>query len=366
MLKFGNKEFRNLEEQVQYLTSALESGKLIDELGIKVLGVYPTIADALATVPGPYYFGDAFEVGMTKPYQLYIYTRKDGSEQVGEWIDFGPFPAPGPQGELGPTPSISIKANVINTTGIPEATVIKTGTDKAPIFNFTFKNIKGERGREGMQGIQGKDGKTGPIGPRGLKGDKGDKGETGPAFHVQGTLASTSQLPTPTAEMQDKGYAYLIADDQGVKHTWVIQGPDSGPFSWIDIGTAGVGVKGDPGENGKDGIGLNTLTDVNLTLGDTTVQYDTTEGMQINSTGRFTYTDGNHDAMIDLAIPIKAGKGIVIDKSADSESVDIKVDNNVVTKDAKDQIILTKAGSTTNLDPGLINLSYESSTTGKY
>lgn len=163
--------------------------------------------------------------------------------------------------------------------------------------------------------------------------------------------------------MQDKGYAYLIADDQGVKHIWVIQGPEGGPFSWVDVGTAGVGVQGPAG---KDGIGLNTLTDVNLTLGDTTVQYDTTEGMQINSTGRFTYTDGNHDAMIDLAIPIKAGNGIVIDKSANSESVDIKVDDNVVTKDSYDQIILTRAGETANLRPSQLTISKESSTGGIY
>ena len=80
MLKFGNKEFRSLEEQVQFLTEALRTGKLIDELGIKVLGVYPDILTATTAVPGPYYFGDSFEVGTKKPYQLYIYTRKDGSE----------------------------------------------------------------------------------------------------------------------------------------------------------------------------------------------------------------------------------------------------------------------------------------------
>ena len=70
----------NLEDQVAYLTDALQTGKLIDELGIKVLGVYPDILTATTAVPGPYYFGDAFEVGTKKPYQLYIYTRKDGSE----------------------------------------------------------------------------------------------------------------------------------------------------------------------------------------------------------------------------------------------------------------------------------------------
>ena len=74
----------NLEDQVAYLTDAIQTGKLIDELGIKVLGIYPSIQTAMNIVPGPYYFGDAFEVGAAKPYNLYIYTRKDGSEQIGE------------------------------------------------------------------------------------------------------------------------------------------------------------------------------------------------------------------------------------------------------------------------------------------
>ena len=82
-------------------------------------------------------------------------------------------------------------------------------------------------------------------------------------------------------------------------------------------------------DGGKDD-GINSLTDVNLTLGNTTVQYDTTEGIQINSTARFTAQGTNHDAMMDLAIPIVAGDGIVIDKAADSEKVNVKVDKNKI------------------------------------
>ena len=82
-------------------------------------------------------------------------------------------------------------------------------------------------------------------------------------------------------------------------------------------------------DGGKDD-GINTLTDVNLTLGDTTVQYDTTDGIQINSTARFTAEGTNHDAMMDLALPIVAGDGIVIDKAADSEKIDVKVDSSKV------------------------------------
>lgn len=82
-------------------------------------------------------------------------------------------------------------------------------------------------------------------------------------------------------------------------------------------------------DGGKDD-GINSLTDVNLTLGNTTVQYDTTEGIQINSTARFTAQGTNHDAMMDLAIPIVAGDGIVIDKAADSEKIDVKVDSSKI------------------------------------
>lgn len=79
-------------------------------------------------------------------------------------------------------------------------------------------------------------------------------------------------------------------------------------------------------DGGKDD-GINSLTDVNLTLGDTTVQYDTTNGIQLTSTGRFTYAGGNHDATIDLDLPIIGTNGIVIDKATDSEKIEISGKN---------------------------------------
>lgn len=301
MLKFGNKEFRSLEEQVQFLTEALRTGKLIDELGIKVLGVYPNLQTAITAVPGPYYYGDAFEVGTTKPYNLYIYTRKDGSEQVGEWIDFGPFPAPGPKGNKGDK----------GDAGTP-------GRDgeRGPI---------GAPGPQGIQGLKGDTGATGPIGPIGPKGDKGD---VGPSMNIQATLSSADQLPTPTIELKNIGAAYLIPHTTGSethKHIWVIQGTTEANLQWTDLGISGE--QGPAGPAGTDGLGWNTLTDVNLTLGDTTVQYDTTDGIQISSTARFTAQGTNHDAMMDLDIPVVGKDGIVIDKAADSEKIEISGKN---------------------------------------
>ena len=319
MLKYNGKEFRNLEDQVGYLTDAFKSGKLIDELGIKVLGVFSDLTTAKETIRPPYEYGDAFEIGTTKPYNLYIYTRN-----IEDFFDFGPFPAPGPEGKLGPTPSISINANVTDTTGTPEATVVKTGTDEAPVFNFTFKNIKGERGREGMQGIQGPRGDMGSMGPIGPRGYPGPKGDTAPAFKLLGDLTSTSQLPTPTAELQSQGAAYTIPNAQGIKHIWVIQGTDS--LLWVDIGASGVqGPKGDPG------LGLNDLQSVQ-DVGAPSVTYNTTNGITINNTGRYTYSSGQVDVSTQRKIPLIAGEGISIEATNEADKVIIK---NLNTKALK-------------------------------
>lgn len=79
-------------------------------------------------------------------------------------------------------------------------------------------------------------------------------------------------------------------------------------------------------DGGKDD-GINSLTDVNLTLGDTTVQYDTTDGIQMTSTGRFTYAEGTHDATIDLDIPIIGTDNITIDKASGSEKIEVSGKN---------------------------------------
>ena len=116
--------------------------------------------------------------------------------------------------------------------------------------------------------------------------------------------------------MKSKGYSYIIPDAEGVKHVWVIQGTDT--LQWTDLGTAGV-----QGEKGEPGVGINTLTDLNLTLGNTTAQYNTTDGIQLTSTGRATYNGEQHDFTTDLDLPIIGKDGITINKAADSEKIEI-------------------------------------------
>lgn len=173
---------------------------------------------------------------------------------------------------------------------------------------------------------------------------------------ILGIYTNTSDLPT---ENNQYGDAYLIGTQQpydlyywttGNKFEKVGEFPTTGPVGPAgpqgeqgvpgekgdtgDKGERGVqgapgpsGVQGPAGAKGDQGIGINSLTDVNLTLGDTTVQYDTNDGIQLTSTGRFTYAEGNHDATIDLDIPLIGTDGITIDKASDSEKIEISGKN---------------------------------------
>ena len=342
MLKYGNRELRNLEDQVEKNAQDIEDFKngnqTIAEFGITVVGILATAAELPAQGEN---FGDAYLIGSSTPYDMRVWTR-DVANNTAKWVDLGAFPLQGPKGDKGDIGSV-IRSDagepLNNPTSLYDFYIDRiTGYWYAPYLNetgygwlkaFTLKGEKGDRGEQGKQGAQGltgPQGKTGPIGPQGQKGDKGD---VGPAFNVQGTLASTANLPTPTAAMQDKGYAYIIPDAQGTKHIWVIQGPGVGPFKWVDVGAAGVGIQG---EKGTDGVGLNTLTDTDITYGNVTVTYDTTNGIGINGTMRQTYDGTNHDSTVDMHIPLVPGNGILIDKQAGTEKVEVKVDTTVVKK----------------------------------
>ena len=342
MLQFGNKEFRNLEEQVeknvQDIQDFKDGNQTIAEFGITVVGILATAAELPAQGEN---YGDAYLIGSSTPYDMRVWTR-DVANNTAKWVDLGAFPLRGPKGDKGDIGSIIYADSgepinnptddfqfYINTTTGYWYIPVPTETGWTWAKRFTLKGEKGDRGLQGKQGAQGLTGPQGKVGPIGPAGPIGPKGDVGPAFNVQGTLASVDNLPTPTAAIQDKGYAYLIPDAQGNKHIWVVQGPDSGPFQWADMGTAGVGIQG---PKGTDGVGLNTLTDTDLTYGDVTVTYDTTDGIGINGTMRQTYDGTNHDSMMDLSIPIVPGKGIIIDKVADKEQVEVKTDINEAVK----------------------------------
>ena len=136
----NGKVYRNLEDQVQYLTEQYQAGKLIEELGIHVLGVYANIEK----VPSAdYQYGDAYLIGTETPYNLYVYTEIQEADD--KFIDVGIFPAVGEKGAKG---------------------------DKGDTGEKGERGPKGDTGPRGYSGDKGETGATGSQGPQGLTGAK--------------------------------------------------------------------------------------------------------------------------------------------------------------------------------------------------
>lgn len=349
MITVNGKVLRGLEEQVDYLTEALEAfingNKTIAEFGIEVQGIVASVGSLPAQ--GEQY-GDAYLVGTETPYSMYIWTR--GTPDA--WVDIGKFPLSGPKGETGDKGSVIYSGKTdpetdptregdyyINTTTgywfYSIEYVFPTGQKSFKwIKSFSLKGEKGDRGERGITGPKGDVGPQGNPGPIGPQGVAGPAGPAGIGLRMLGTLTDASQLPDPTTVPRDSGYLVGTTDNYDL---YVITGTDN--LIWQNTGNYGLGPQGPAG---PAGMGIDTLTDVNLTLGDMTVLYDTTDGLQMTATGRFSYESGQKDVTVDLDIPIIAGKGAIIDKVAEKEQIEVKVDINDAVKynDYEDSIVI--------------------------
>ena len=314
-----------IERNKQDIQDFKDANQTIAEFGITVVGILSS-ADQLPASGDN--FGDAYLIGTETPYDMRVWTRNI-PEQRAMWVDLGAFPLQGPQGPKGDKGSQIYSGNGLPTiTGQEGDIYINTATGILYQYEgtewkekFSIKGPMGPRGLQGLQGIQGVKGETGERGPIGPQGIQGPKGDYGPSFNIQGTLASTANLPTPTEDMKNKGYSYIIPDTEGVKHLWVIQGTDT--LQWTDLGPSGLqGPKGDPG------TGIDTLKYLHLTKGNIKAEYYPADGIFLTSTGRATYKgenyhDEDHDFDATLKLPIFGKDGITINKAADSEKIEI-------------------------------------------
>lgn len=207
MLNFGNKEFRNLQEQVlenMNQIDALKQGTVVlDEFGIRVIGQLDSVEELPESASQ---FGDAYAVGTEPPYNMYIWTRTDETGEEGEWFNIGLFPVPGPQGPAG-----------------------RDGTDGAR----GPQGLTGPQGPQGPQGQQGPQGLRGPQGIQGIQGPQGPRGETGGLIEVVGIVASESLLPTPVS-LNKLDAAYLVGSDPYDLYIQIGDAPSTAV--WADVG----------------------------------------------------------------------------------------------------------------------------------
>lgn len=342
---FDGKLYLNLEKQVQKNKDDIEyiinQEGALNQFGLRVVGQVETIGD-MPTIQAykqsnpNWEYGDAFMVGASTEEAtvvdvdnatLLVLTRANTVYPNDFWMNLGKFPKPGPVGPQGPKGDQGIQGvkglDVLAGPGAqPSGQPVGTTYINSVTGNVYRYTRNGWEQIGNIKGATGSVGPAGPIGVRGPIGPKGDTGVQGPrgiGVNILGTLTSTSQLPDPTTVGKDS--AYIIPAD-GVNHLWVIEGTDN--LVWTDFGTAGIGEKGDKGDAG---VGINTMTDLDLTYGNTTVTYNTTDGMTINGQARFTYDGGTtKDVPMDIDVPIVAGEGITIDKVNGQEKVEVKLD----------------------------------------
>lgn len=256
MLTIGDKQYRNLQEQVLQNQSdiryLLEEGGTLNQFGIRVVGVVETENDLPnpASYEGEY--GDAYAVGTEPPYTLHIWTRQVSGQTGAFWFNIGQFPAPstvpGPIGPRGIEGEPGIRGSFwYSQTGAPTNTIGVKNNDQAldgsngDIYQFVngvwqlTGNIRGPQGVPGIQGPAGATGATGPIGP------SGPRGEQGQFISILGELTSTNQLPM--VDTVPRYAAYLIPNSNNELHVWLIvgDGTAANPLRWYDAGGFGGG-----------------------------------------------------------------------------------------------------------------------------
>ena len=285
-ITIDNKTYRNLQEQVLYLTKVVSEGTDI----VKTIQGQVSGANDLPS-PTSLANGTTYAVGTKAPFEYYVTIN-------GKWVDIGQYPYPGPAGEDGENGNSIFISNqkgltehstqidsttLYNPLNLPiTAGTLIIGGDSTPmVFSVTTK--VGTTLTVAYRYILG--GTPGPMGPQGPVGPKGDTGPQGP-----------------------KG-------NQGIAGPTGPQGP-KGPKG--DTGPAGPqGPQGEPGSSTADPI-----TNVDFPHGATTVTYAANNGMSMTGNFQFTRQSGNTEtANGDIDIPILPGDHINIAAKPDNTGV---------------------------------------------
>lgn len=285
MLKFGNKEFRNLEEQVEKNKEDIQNLAA----GISaVMGFMPTVKGVYATadqIPeGSYNTGDTFLIGSSTPYAVYIYTAND------TWQNVGQFPVAGPKGDKGEKgsqilygntdPTVAIQANegdyYINTTS---GDWFVKGI-AAWSYALSLKGEKGDRGEQGLAGPQGPVGPQGPQGIQGIQGVKGDLGN-GIFMYFKPITQDIYQIDMDYVakgerELQSGDILFSVADATFGNIGWVLLAENE-----LRMAYAGA-LQGPVGPVGESGATVTGMTNTG----------HTTSGTVTTNTIEVSYNDG--------------------------------------------------------------------------
>lgn len=243
---------RNLQEQVLENKKNIEAHYEIDrtlaDYGIKIIGFYDTIEDAIDELGDPYDgpYGNAVGIGIGAPYSFYIWTRANNLSSVDYWQNVGELAVVGPQGIQGIQGEQGIPgqpARILTGNGVPTVSgnendiYMCVGGDPNLIGNI-YKIVNGvwtiQGNVRGPQGPQGDKGWTGMRGPQGEKGEQGPAGDPGGFIKIAGIITDLGRLPNPTV-LQDLEVAFLHGTEAPYD-LWMQVGPNYEQAIWTNMG----------------------------------------------------------------------------------------------------------------------------------
>lgn len=292
MLKFGNKEFNNLQEQV------LENAN-------EILEIKQSLGTAL---PNP--------------------------------IE-GPEGPQGPQGIAGPQGVRGSKW----TTGTDLPASANDGDIHLKFNGEVYQYSAGQwvlnTSIKGPQGVQGTRGPQGVVGPQGPQGEVGPQGPTGDQFLINGPVSNITQLPDPTTQSRNTAYLvgssapydlYIITDD-GDELQWALVGS----FASLDNSQTVVITQPETATSGTlSASEVEVLQDSNarILFGDDVYQLNESN----TADGYLTYVSFNNTYINTITIMTSTGSWVktsynndfVPDSSLSSTSAN-PVENRVVT-----------------------------------
>ena len=239
--KIGDITLRTLEQQVlknkEDIANHYNRDRVLADFGIRVIGQVETASNLPAIeTPPQFEYGDAYVVGTSEPYSIYVFTRADINSGHPDpyFLDIGPIAAEGPVGPIGPEGpqgprGFSPKWFAGDAANIQDSNYPTREESEAGIENFYFdtktgnviklyKTLIGANRKltvaniKGPQGIKGEKGDIGPQGPRGPQGLTGPQGPVANVVEILGIVYNIDSLPDPTTVPSNSAYLYKHSD----------------------------------------------------------------------------------------------------------------------------------------------------------
>lgn len=245
MLNFGNKEFRNIQEQVlknqEDILEIRRSSELLARFGIKIVGAVDSEEDLPDPLTYGGQFGDGYTVGTEAPFDYYIYTRGNDENPQSHWFNIGQFPLAGPQGPQGEKGEKGDKGDSTRWYFGSNPSYVANPNNGDMFIDVLYGTLYIYNGNRwdsygtlrGPQGQAGPKGDTGPQGPKGDTGPQGEQGTPGSVANIIGQVASVDDLPSPSLMSQGSGY---LVGSHIPYDLYVIL---SGTNQWFNVGPFG-------------------------------------------------------------------------------------------------------------------------------